>query len=362
MQAVLYSRRHTGRCGRLRRAGEPRGPRIIIGRDRPKVALAAPTTGAGLGRSGTAGGARTCCTSERFVDQAPAEVYATLLDEGVYLCSSAPCTGSSRPPGGPRAARPAPPSRLRQARTAGHRAQPGLDVGHHQAARTRQVDLLLPLRHPRHLQPLRRRLDGRRPRERRTGQEAHRRNLRKAEHPAGQLTLHADRGSAMRSKPVALLLADLGVTKTHSRPYTSNDNPYSESQFRTMKYRPEFPDRFGCIQDSRAFCQTFFPWYNDEHRHSGIGMMSPADGAPRCGGQHPRKPPSRSRCRLSRPPRTLRPPTPFAASTSKGGLDQQTTKLRRRNSLNTPKKCLKVVDTRRNACSPLVVAAFAWMA
>jgi len=90
------------------------------------------------------------------------------------------------------------------------------------------------------------------------------------------LTLHADRGSAMRSKPVALLLADLSVTKTHSRPYTSNDNPYSESQFRTMKYRPEFPDRFGCIQDSRAFCQTFFPWYNDEHRHSGIGMMSPS--------------------------------------------------------------------------------------
>jgi putative transposase len=92
----------------------------------------------------------------------------------------------------------------------------------------------------------------------------------------GQLALHADRGSAMRSKPVALLLADLSVTKTHSRPYTSNDNPYSESHFRTMKYRPEFPDRFGCIQDSRAFCQTFFPWYNDDHRHSGIGMMSPA--------------------------------------------------------------------------------------
>ena len=91
-----------------------------------------------------------------------------------------------------------------------------------------------------------------------------------------QLSLHADRGSAMRSKPVALLLADLSVTKTHSRPYTSNDNPYSESQFRTMKYRPEFPDRFGCIQDSRAFCQAFFPWYNDDHRHSGIGMMTPA--------------------------------------------------------------------------------------
>src|ERR1700688_4280241 len=93
---------------------------------------------------------------------------------------------------------------------------------------------------------------------------------------ACQLAVHADRGSSMRSKPVAFLLADLSITKTHSRPYTSNDNPFSESQFRTMKYRPEFPDRFGCIQDGRAFCHTLFPWYNDDHRHSGIGMMTPA--------------------------------------------------------------------------------------
>ena len=79
----------------------------------------------------------------------------------------------------------------------------------------------------------------------------------------------------MRAKPVAFLLADLGVTKTHSRPYTSNDNPYSESQFKTMKYQPEFPNRFGCIQDSRNHCHTFFPSYNGVHRHSGIGMMTP---------------------------------------------------------------------------------------
>ena len=92
----------------------------------------------------------------------------------------------------------------------------------------------------------------------------------------GQLTLHADRGSSMRSKPVALLLADLGVTKTHSRPHVSDDNPYSESQFRTLKYRPEFPDRFGCLQDSRAFSQGFFRWYNEEHRHSGLGLLTPA--------------------------------------------------------------------------------------
>ena len=92
----------------------------------------------------------------------------------------------------------------------------------------------------------------------------------------GQLTLHADRGTSMSSKPVAFLLADLGVTKTHSRPHVSNDNPYSESQFRTMKYRPEFPDRFGCIQDSRAFCQGFFRWYNEEHRHSSLALLTPA--------------------------------------------------------------------------------------
>jgi putative transposase len=94
--------------------------------------------------------------------------------------------------------------------------------------------------------------------------------------PAGQLTLHADRGRVMRSKPLAFLLADLGVTKTHSRPYVSDDNPYSESQFRTLKYRPDFPDRFGCIQDSRAFCQEFFAWYNHQHRHSGLGLLTPA--------------------------------------------------------------------------------------
>jgi len=93
--------------------------------------------------------------------------------------------------------------------------------------------------------------------------------------PAGQLTIHADRGRVMKSKPVAFLMADLGVAKSHSRPYVSDDNPYSESQFRTLKYRPEFPDRFGCIQDSRAFCQQFFQWYNQEHRHSGIGLLTP---------------------------------------------------------------------------------------
>lgn len=98
---------------------------------------------------------------------------------------------------------------------------------------------------------------------------------RKQDISQDQLTIHADRGSSMTSKAVAHLLADLGVTKTHSRPYVSNDNPYSEAQFKTLKYCPEFPERFGSIQDARNFCCPFFTWYNTEHKHSGIGLMTP---------------------------------------------------------------------------------------
>jgi putative transposase len=93
---------------------------------------------------------------------------------------------------------------------------------------------------------------------------------------AGTLTVHADRGASMTSKPVAMLLADLGFTRSHARPHVPDDNPYSESQFKTLKHHPTFPDRFG-IQDARAFCQGFFGWYNLEHRHSGIGLLTPAD-------------------------------------------------------------------------------------
>jgi putative transposase len=93
--------------------------------------------------------------------------------------------------------------------------------------------------------------------------------------PAGQLTLHADRGSSMTSKPVAFLLADLGVTKSHSRPHVSNDNSYSESQFKTLTYRPGFPTCCASLEEARAFCQDFFRWYNTDHRHSGIGLLAP---------------------------------------------------------------------------------------
>lgn len=91
-----------------------------------------------------------------------------------------------------------------------------------------------------------------------------------------QLTLHADRGSSMTSKTVAQLLTDLGVHKTHSRPYTSNDNPFSEAQFKTMKYRPDYPDRFGSMCDARAWADPFFHWYNHEHHHSALGLLTPA--------------------------------------------------------------------------------------
>lgn len=98
---------------------------------------------------------------------------------------------------------------------------------------------------------------------------------RKQQIQEGQLTIHADRGPSMKSKSVALLLSDLGVLKSHSRPHVSNDNPFSESQFKTLKYCPSFPGKFGCIQDSRAFCRQFFPWYNQVHHHCAIGLLTP---------------------------------------------------------------------------------------
>jgi putative transposase len=91
-----------------------------------------------------------------------------------------------------------------------------------------------------------------------------------------QLTLHADRGPSMKSQTVAQMLACLGVVKSHSRPHVSNDNPFSESHFKTLKYRPEFPDRFSSFEEAHAFCGTFFPWYNDEHYHSGLALLTPA--------------------------------------------------------------------------------------
>ena len=99
--------------------------------------------------------------------------------------------------------------------------------------------------------------------------------LAKHDVPPGQVTLHADRGGPMKAKATALLLSDLGVIRTHNRPHTSNDNPYSESAFKTLKYQPRFPKNFGCIEDARGFCRRFFDWYNQDHHHAGIGFMTP---------------------------------------------------------------------------------------
>ena len=93
----------------------------------------------------------------------------------------------------------------------------------------------------------------------------------------GELTIHADRGGAMQAKSVTLLMADLGVNKSHSRPHVSNDNPYSEAQFKTLKYSPTYPGRFGSLADARQWAHDFFGWYNHEHHHSGLGLLTPAD-------------------------------------------------------------------------------------
>ena len=137
-----------------------------------------------------------------------------------------------------------------------------------------------------------------------------------------QLLIHADRAPSMTSKTVAHLLADLGITKSHSRPYTSTDNPFSESQFRTMKYRPEFPHRFGCVQDARGFGRTFFHWYNFEHRHSGIGYLTPAAVHHGLAKTITNNPCRRARAGLCREPRAFRQRYAQAACRTVGRMDQ----------------------------------------
>ncbi len=137
------------------------------------------------------------------------------------------------------------------------------------------------------------------------------------------LTIHADRGTSMTSKPVAVLLAELGVTRTHSRPHVSNDNPYSEAAFKTLKYCPAFPDRFGSIEDARAFCAEFFEYYNHHHRHCGIALHTPASIHYGTADHGPSRPPGHPRHRLRRqPPPVLQPP-PHTTNDAHHRLDQQ---------------------------------------
>jgi putative transposase len=215
---------------------------------------------------------------ERFVDCSPAQVYATLLDEGRYLASERTMY------------------RLLEARHGGVRerrdqlthpayAKPELLAERPNELWSWDISKLLgPARWTYFylyviLDVFSRYVVGWTVQYRETAQLAKAliaQSLEQQQIEPGTLTVHADRGSPMRGKPVAFLLADLGVTRTHSRPYTSTDNPYSEAHFKTLKYRPEFPDRFETIEQAREFCRGFFDWYNREHRHSGIGLMTPA--------------------------------------------------------------------------------------
>ena len=137
------------------------------------------------------------------------------------------------------------------------------------------MELFLSLRHHRHLQPPRRRLIRCGYRSAILFKPLFDDAVVKHAVPPGQLTLHADRGEPMRAKATALLLADLGVTKSHNRPHVSNDTPFLESHFKTLRYQPTSPKRFGCIEDAKAFCRRFFNWYNQDHHHAGIGLMTP---------------------------------------------------------------------------------------
>jgi putative transposase len=215
--------------------------------------------------------------SNRFVDCSPSQVYATLLDDGVYLCSISTMYRILR-------------AELEVRERRAQRQRPNytkpelLATGPNQVWSWDITRLLGPVKWsyfqlyvildifsryvvgwlvaPRESEAL--------------AVMLLEQTCAKQQIGPGELIVHADRGSSMTSKSVAFLLADLGVEKTHSRPQVSNDNPYSESQFKTMKYRPEFPDRFDSIEHARSFSRQFFDWYNTVHRHSGIGLLTPA--------------------------------------------------------------------------------------
>jgi putative transposase len=214
--------------------------------------------------------------SECFMDQAPREVYATLLDEGTYLCSVRTMYRILEAEGALR-------ERRDQLRHPAYRKPELLAQAPNRVWSWDITRLLGPVKWSYYylyviVDIYSRYVVGWMVAEGEAANLAERliaETCEKQQIKAGDLILHADRGSSMRSKPVACLLADLGVTKTHSRPHVSNDNPFSEAQFKTLKYRPEFPDRFGSLEDARGFCRRFFAWYNCAHHHSGIGLLTP---------------------------------------------------------------------------------------
>lgn len=214
--------------------------------------------------------------SERFIDQPPAQVYANLLDEGTYYCSRRTMYRILQDVDESR-------ERRRQTRHPNYARPELLATGPNELWSWDITKLRGPAKWTYYylyviLDVYSRYVVGWMIAHR-EGSELARKLIddtcRKQQIAPGQLTVHADRGSSMTSKPVALLLSDLGVTKTHSRPHVSNDNPFSESQFKTLKYRPDFPGRFGCVEDARAFCVRFFQWYNAEHHHGGLALLTP---------------------------------------------------------------------------------------
>ncbi len=214
--------------------------------------------------------------SERFVDKAPAQVWATLLDEGVYLCSVSTMYRLLREHGEVR-------ERRAQA-THPAKVKPELvATGPNQVWTWDVTKLRGPVRGVYYDLFVMLDIYSRKAVHQMVAA------TETAELAEGFITeafrvnggvipdvVHADRGTSMTSKNVATLLADLNITRSHSRPRVSNDNPYSEAQFKTLKYCPAFPGRFGSISDVRRFCRRFFRYYNTEHRHSGIGLHTPA--------------------------------------------------------------------------------------
>lgn len=215
--------------------------------------------------------------TDRFADRAPAEVYATLLDEGTYLCSLRTMYRVLASASEVR-------ERRNQLRHPSYKAPELLATTPNQVWSWDITKLRGPVKWLYYylfviIDIFSRYAVGWMVAAHENGTLAKyliEETCRKENIQPGQITLHADRGSPMIAKPVALLLSDLGLTNSHSRPHVSNDNPFSESQFKTLKYCPGFPDRFGSIEDARSFCRDFFHWYNHEHRHGGIGLMTPA--------------------------------------------------------------------------------------
>jgi len=214
--------------------------------------------------------------SERFQDKAPLEVYATLLDEGTYLCSVRTMYRMLSQEAEVR-------ERRNQLRHPNYKKPELLATGPNQVWSWDITKLLGPVKWSYYylyvmIDIYSRYVVGWMLADSESAALAKtliEESCKKQEIGQGELTIHSDRGPSMKSKPVAWLLSELGVTKSHSRPGVSNDNPFSESQFKTLKYRPEFPERFGSYEDAMSFCEVFFRWYNQEHRHSGIGLMTP---------------------------------------------------------------------------------------